>query len=69
MSRSDNSSKYNKLHTVVVSVRLNKKTDSDIINRLKAQQSRQGYIKRLIREDMKRELDKAFADILRERGY
>ena len=69
MTQADNSSRYNKLNTTTLCIRLNRKTDTDIIERLKAVQSKQGYVKRLIRQDIKRELDKAFADILRERGY
>lgn len=45
--------KYNKKNTVLVSIRLNKKTDADILKRLEVvEESKQGYIKRLIREDI-----------------
>ena len=36
-------------------LRLNKETEDDIIAHLEAQPSMQGYLKRLIREDIKRE--------------
>ena len=52
MTQSDNSSRYNKLNTTTLCIRLNRKTDTDIIERLKAVQSKQGYVKRLIRQDI-----------------
>ena len=39
-------------NTVYVSLKLNKKTDADILKRLDKQESKQGYIKRIIREDI-----------------
>lgn len=44
--------KYNRANTVQITLRLNKRTEADIISRLEAMQNKQGYIKRLIREDM-----------------
>lgn len=44
--------KYNKTNTVGYCLRLNKKTDEDIIQVLNSQESMQGYIKRLIRADL-----------------
>lgn len=45
--------KYDKENTIVVTLRLNKKTDADIIKRLfTINESKMGYIKRLIRADM-----------------
>ena len=41
--------KYDKDNTVQVKLKLNKKTDSDIIKRLSEVDSKQGYIKELIR--------------------
>ena len=52
MTQSDNSNRYNKLNTTTLCIRLNRKTDTDIIERLKAVQSKQGYVKRLIRQDI-----------------
>ena len=42
--------KYDKEHTTRVSIKLNIHTDKDIIRWLWGQQSKQGSIKRLIRE-------------------
>ena len=54
------SSKYEKLHTTQISLKLNKKTDADVICKLDSVENKQGYVKTLIREDIKRdELDKA----------
>jgi len=45
--------KFNKEKTTVITVRLNNKTDADILERLETiSESKQGYIKRLIRADM-----------------
>lgn len=46
--------KYNKANTVQVPIRLNIHTDADIIAQLERVQSKQGYIKALIRKDMNR---------------
>ena len=44
--------KYNRENTKVIPVRLNLKTDKDIIERLDQVSSKQGYIKELIRKDI-----------------
>jgi hypothetical protein len=44
--------KYNKANTKVVSLRLNYKTDADIIKKLDEVESKMGYIKELIRKDI-----------------
>lgn len=44
--------KYDKDNTVQVKLKLNKKTDADIIKRLSEADSKQGYIKELIRLDI-----------------
>ena len=44
--------KFNKANTKVVSLRLNYKTDADIIKKLDEVESKMGYIKDLIRKDM-----------------
>lgn len=49
------SRKYNDAKTVGFSLRLNKATDADIIERLEQTANRQGYIKSLIRSDIKRD--------------
>lgn len=43
--------KYNKDNTIQVCLRLNKKTDADIIAILNSKASKSGYIKSLIRKD------------------
>lgn len=48
------SAKYNANNTTSYNMKLNNKTDADIIERL-AEKGVQGYIKRLIREDIERE--------------
>ena len=45
---------YDRENTRRVNLKLNKKTDDDIIRHLEAQENIQGYLKRLIREDMKK---------------
>lgn len=47
--------KYDAAHTKKISLKLNLRTDIDIIHWLWKQQSMQGSIKRLIREDIARE--------------
>lgn len=49
---------YDRENTRRVNLKLNKKTDDDIIRHLESQENIQGYLKRLIREDMKNEGDK-----------
>lgn len=47
-------SRYNKKNTQTLNVRLNNKTDADIIEAISLHSSKSGYIKSLIREDLKR---------------
>lgn len=47
--------KYDKENTVRLSLKLNLKTDSDILAKLESVESKQGYIKALIREDIERD--------------
>ena len=44
--------RYDKAHKVNFALRLTDTTDADIIRQLRSQDSIQGYIKRLIREDI-----------------
>ena len=44
--------KYDETHTRQLNLKLNLKTDADIFEHLEKQESIQGYIKKLIREDM-----------------
>ena len=53
MSQSENSIKYDKANTRRVYIKLNKNTDSDILAYLDSKSNKQGYIKELIRKDMK----------------
>lgn len=47
--------KYDKDNTVQVKLKLNKKTDADIIDYLSRQENKQGFIKTIIREFMRLE--------------
>jgi len=47
--------KYNAKATKQVPLRFNLKTDADILERLYSTDNIQGYIKKLIREDMRKE--------------
>lgn len=44
--------KYDKAHTKGLYLKLNKETDKDILAHLDKQENKQGYIKKLIREDI-----------------
>ena len=48
--------RYNKKNTKVVPIRLNYKSDMDILDKLSSVDSMAGYIKKLIREDIARNL-------------
>ena len=47
--------KYDKANTKGVYLKLNKINDADIIEKLSQVENVQGYIKKLIREDMKKQ--------------
>lgn len=49
--------KYDKQNTTQVKLKLNLKTDKDIIEKLESVGNKQGYIKRLIREDLQKETE------------
>lgn len=51
-SRLRANSKYDKANTKSFIIKLNLKTDADVIERLERVENRQGYIKSLIRRDM-----------------
>ena len=57
--------KYDAANTTQVHLKLNNKTDAEIIEHLNGKENVQGYIKKLIREDMKKVLKNA--DSLSER--
>lgn len=44
--------KYQEKNTRLMTIRLNLNTDADIIAKLETVESKQGYIKKLIRKDM-----------------
>lgn len=46
--------KYDAANTRQVHLKLNRRTDKDVLARLDEVKSKQGYIKRLIREDLER---------------
>lgn len=46
--------KYDKVNTKQVKLKLNVKTDADIIEALELSGNKQGYIKKLIREDLQK---------------
>ena len=46
--------RYDAKNTRQVHIKLNMRTDKDVLARLDEVQSKQGYIKRLIREDLER---------------
>lgn len=46
------SKKYQEKNTRLMTIRLNLNTDADIIAKLESVESKQGYIKELIRKDM-----------------
>ena len=48
----EKSNRYNKKNTKQINIRLNKKTDEDIILKLERVGNKQGYIKELIRKDI-----------------
>ena len=47
-------SRYDAANTVQIKMKLNRKTDADILAKLDAVGNKQGYIKRLIRADIER---------------
>ena len=47
--------RYQQAHTRQVTLRLNIRTDADVLARLREQPSMQGYLKRLVRDDIERE--------------
>lgn len=46
-------SEYNKANTVVINIRLNKKTDADIITALESVNNKSGLIKWLLRQEIR----------------
>lgn len=54
MGKYDSQAKYERENVIHAAFKLNKKTDADIIEKLKTVGNRQGYIKSLIRADMEK---------------
>ena len=46
--------KYDAANTTQLKIKLNKKTDRDIIEKLASVENKQGYLKELIRADMEK---------------
>lgn len=46
--------KYQAANTKLLQIRLNFRTDQDILEKLSKEESMSGYVKRLIREDIRR---------------
>ncbi len=46
---------YDKLNTIQIKLKLNKKSDADIIDKLRNVDNKQGYIKTLVRKDINNE--------------
>lgn len=53
MGKYDAQDRYDKENTIRISIKLNKKTEADIIERLNSVDKKQTYIKELIRADIK----------------
>lgn len=46
--------KYDRENTVQIKLKLNKKTDADILQKLEESGNKQGYLKALVRQDIER---------------
>lgn len=44
--------RYDKANTKLITLKLNKRTDNDVLTRLDEVPNKQGYIKKLIRDDI-----------------
>lgn len=53
MSQLPSKTRWDKENTVVITMKLNKNQDADIIEKLNSVDNRQGYLKELIRADIK----------------
>lgn len=53
MSKYEAQERYDKENTIRLTIKLNKKTESDIIEKLNSVDKKQTYIKELIRADIK----------------
>lgn len=57
MSQRERKTAWERYHVIWVSIKLNRRTDADIINYLDSVPSKMGVIKAALREYMKREND------------
>lgn len=57
-NKTEYNEEYDKANTIQIKLKLNIRTDKDILNKLSSVPSKQGYIKQLIRADMNREVKK-----------
>lgn len=53
MGSKEADARYDAAHTRQIKLKLNLKTDADILKKLDSVENKQGYIKELIRKDMK----------------
>lgn len=53
MSQLPSKARWDKENTVVITMKLNKNQDADIIEKLNSVDNKQGYLKELIRADIK----------------
>ena len=58
-------SKYDRNHTRSILLKLNLQSDADILSKLDAEGNRQGYVKELIRQDIRKELETIPVNALR----
>lgn len=62
-------SRYNKKNTQTLNVRLNNKTDADIIREMESHSSKAGYIKELIRKDIERKIKESSDSSVNKMSY
>lgn len=55
MEKQDRRAKYDAAHTTRFSIKLNLKTDADILAAIESAESKQGFVKQAIREKIERE--------------
>lgn len=61
-SKKKANARYDKTHTKGVYLKLNQKTDSDILEKLASVPNTQGYIKQLIRQDIAGSVPDSYGD-------
>lgn len=67
--KSEAQARYDSANTIRVALKLNKKTDAAIIEKLDEVQSKQGYIKQLIKEDLQATQGQKILRSYARRGY